>query len=59
MKNVKVIIGANFGDEGKGHITNYVCSQSKNPIVIRFNSGSQAGHTVVNEDRTRHVFRCV
>ena len=56
MKNVKVIIGANFGDEGKGHITNYVCSQSKNPIVIRFNSGSQAGHTVVNEDRTRHVF---
>lgn len=56
MKNVKVIIGANFGDEGKGHITNYVCSQSKNPIVIRFNSGSQAGHTVVSEDRTRHVF---
>ncbi len=56
MKNVKVIIGANFGDEGKGHITNYVCSQSKNPIVIRFNSGSQAGHTVVNKDKTRHVF---
>lgn len=56
MKDIKVIIGANFGDEGKGHMTNYVCSKSKNPIVIRFNSGSQAGHTVVNEDRTRHVF---
>jgi len=55
MKKVKVIIGANFGDEGKGHMTNYVCSKSENPIVIRFNSGSQAGHTVI-EDNSRHVF---
>ena len=56
MKEVKVIIGANFGDEGKGVMTEYTCRTSEKPIVIRFNSGSQAGHTVVTEDGIRHVF---
>ena len=56
MKEVKIIVGANFGDEGKGHITDYICSNAKNPIVIRFNSGAQAGHTVVTKDGRRHVF---
>lgn len=55
MKN-KIIIGLGFGDEGKGLVTDYLCSKSKtNPIVIRFSGGHQVGHTVVS-DFTRHVF---
>lgn len=57
MKNIKVVIGANFGDEGKGLMTDYFAyNNSKNGIVIRFNGGSQAGHTVVTPESLRHVF---
>lgn len=48
MKNAKVVIGANFGDEGKGLMTNYFVAQSKDPLVVRFNGGAQAGHTVIH-----------
>jgi len=55
MKAVAVI-GAAFGDEGKGLMTDYFCRQySKPPIVVRYNGGAQAGHTVVT-DKRRHVF---
>ncbi len=56
MKYIKVIIGSNFGDEGKGLITDYICSKSKKPVVIRFNSSAQAGHTVVTPNSKRHIF---
>jgi adenylosuccinate synthase len=56
MKYVKVIIGSNFGDEGKGLMTDYMCSKSKKPVVIRFNSSAQAGHTVVTPTGKRHIF---
>ena len=56
MKKVKIVIGANFGDEGKGVITDYITRTTEEPVVIRFNSGSQAGHTVISRDGTRHVF---
>lgn len=49
----KVIIGANYGDEGKGATVNYLAT--KNSTVVRFNGGCQAGHTVV-ENGVRHVF---
>lgn len=53
------IIGANFGDEGKGLATDYfVRSKTQDgrvPLVARCNGGAQAGHTVVDGDR-RHVF---
>lgn len=61
-KQVKVVIGANFGDEGKGLMTDCFCSKlSKNGSVlnIRFNGGAQAGHTVVVPaygNPKRHVF---
>jgi len=56
MQYIKVIIGSNFGDEGKGLMTDYMCSINESPIVIRFNSSAQAGHTVVTPDGKRHVF---
>jgi len=52
----RVVIGANFGDEGKGLTTDWLCSQGAG-IVVRFNGGAQAGHTVVTPDGERHVFR--
>jgi adenylosuccinate synthase len=50
------VIGANFGDEGKGLMTDYLASKSPHGITVRFNGGAQAGHTVVTPDGTRHVF---
>lgn len=58
MKNIKVVIGANFGDEGKGLMTDYFCSNfDKNEKVlnVRFNGTCQAGHTVVKGEK-RHIF---
>ena len=43
---VKAIVGANWGDEGKGKITDVIAAQSD--IVIRFQGGSNAGHTIIN-----------
>lgn len=51
----RVVIGANFGDEGKGLVTDYLCHQGAG-IVVRFNGGAQAGHTVVRPNGQRHVF---
>ena len=55
-KTAKVVIGANYGDEGKGLTTDAICAAASKPIVIRFNGGAQAGHTVCDPDRRRHVF---
>ncbi len=50
-----IVVGLGFGDEGKGLTTSFLCSQTENPLVVRFNGGHQAGHTVVYEGK-RHVF---
>ena len=50
------VIGAGFGDEGKGLVVDWLCSKSKNPLVIRFCGGHQAGHQVVTENGHHHVF---
>ena len=43
---VKAIVGANWGDEGKGKITDVLAANSD--MVIRFQGGSNAGHTIIN-----------
>lgn len=53
----RVVIGSNFGDEGKGLVTDYLCATQGAGVVVRFNGGAQAGHTVVTPDGDRHVFR--
>lgn len=55
MKTADVVIGANFGDEGKGLMTDYYAAKTDS-VVARFNGGAQAGHTVVTPDGKRHVF---
>lgn len=44
---VRAIVGANWGDEGKGKITDMLAKESD--IIIRFQGGSNAGHTIINE----------
>lgn len=43
---VKAIVGANWGDEGKGKITDVLAAASD--VVVRFQGGSNAGHTIIN-----------
>ncbi len=43
---VRAIVGANWGDEGKGKITDMLAEESD--IIIRFQGGSNAGHTIIN-----------
>ncbi len=43
---VKAVVGANWGDEGKGKITDMLAQESD--IIVRFQGGANAGHTIVN-----------
>ncbi len=60
MAEVKVIIGANFGDEGKGLMSDYfaaeAAAQGRRALVVCSNGGAQRGHTVKSPDGERHVF---
>ena len=44
---VKAVVGANWGDEGKGKITDMLGKESD--IIVRFQGGANAGHTIVND----------
>ena len=55
MKQAYIVIGTQFGDEGKGATVNYLCSKVDKPLVVRFSGGHQVGHTV-HYDGKRHVF---
>lgn len=60
MTKVTVIIGANYGDEGKGLTTDFIAhneiEQGRQTIVVCSNGGAQRGHTVELSDGRRHVF---
>ncbi len=45
--SVTAIVGANWGDEGKGKMTDYLAGESD--YVVRFQGGNNAGHTVIND----------
>lgn len=44
---VHTIVGANWGDEGKGKVTDLLAEKSD--VVVRFQGGANAGHTIINE----------
>ena len=44
---IKAIVGANWGDEGKGKITDMLAKEAD--IIVRFQGGSNAGHTIIND----------
>ena len=41
------IVGINWGDEGKGRMVDYFADQYQ--VVVRYQGGNNAGHTVINE----------
>ncbi|MBW3623358.1 MAG: adenylosuccinate synthase [Armatimonadetes bacterium] len=45
--SVTAVVGANWGDEGKGKLTDFLAAHSD--IVIRYQGGNNAGHTIINE----------
>ena len=45
-----VVLGAQWGDEGKGKVTDYYASQTH--YVVRFQGGNNAGHTIVHNNKT-------
>lgn len=47
--SVTAIVGAQWGDEGKGRILDFLAQQESVGMVIRFQGGDNAGHTVINE----------
>lgn len=56
---VSIVLGAGFGDEGKGLVTEHLCRKSgayDQVLVVRFSGGQQAGHTVMHKDGTKHIF---
>jgi adenylosuccinate synthase len=60
MAKIIAVIGANYGDEGKGYMTDYFANQAiengENAIVVMTNGGAQRGHTVETPDGKRFVF---
>lgn len=58
MKEIKYVLGSQWGDEGKGKTVQYLCKQAikegKKPLVVRYCSGPQASHTVIHDGIT-HV----
>jgi len=56
LNNMKanIVVGLLYGDEGKGITTDFLCSQAKNPIAIRYSGGQQAGHAVMLGDK-KHI----
>lgn len=59
--NISIVLGAGFGDEGKGRTVSYLASKfndnniTNETCIVRFNGGQQAGHTV-NFAGLRHIF---
>lgn len=55
---IKVVIGASYGDEGKGQMTDYFASKADGRCcVVLTNGGAQRGHTVEAPGGLRHVFK--
>ena len=50
---IHIVLGAFFGDEGKGQIVHNL--SDSNSIIVRFSGGSQSGHTVISGNK-KHVF---
>ena len=53
-----VVIGLQYGDEGKGKVTHYLCETGDYTHVLRFNGGCNAGHTIYHKGKkfvTHHI----
>ncbi len=58
--SIKIIVGANWGDEGKGRMVDYFAQDAD--FAVRYQGGNNAGHTVIkNMENLNFIdsFRCV
>ena len=51
QKNIDIIVGLQYGDEGKGKIVNQLARNNKYDYCIRYNGGANAGHTIYNNGK--------
>jgi adenylosuccinate synthase len=56
MPKAYVVAGLAWGDEGKGSLVDFLCRRHEADLVVRYNGGPQASHTVVVSDGRRHRF---
>lgn len=54
--NYSAVIGANYGDEGKGLVTDWLTMNGGKTLNVLTNGTCQRGHTVEHADGKRHVF---
>ena len=56
-RKLNLVLGSNYGDEGKGQTCYNLARSFKSCLSILTNGGCQRGHTVVNDNNIRHVFQ--
>jgi adenylosuccinate synthase len=56
VDRAQIVIGTNWGDEGKGSVTAKLAQRDPSSLVVLCNGGPQRGHTVTGPDGLRHVF---
>jgi len=56
-KDIKIVIGSNYGDESKGLMVRHFCKKSQGKAIVVFHNGTaQRGHTVDYNDNLRHIY---
>lgn len=56
VRQAHIVVDLGFGDGGKGTLTDLLVRRTGAELVVRFNGGAQAGHTVVTDDGRAHTF---
>lgn len=57
MSEVVTVVGALWGDEGKGKFVNFMCQEVEADIAVRYSGGANAGHNIVLPSGERYTFR--
>jgi len=56
-KDIKIVIGSNYGDESKGLMVRHFCKESQEKAIVVFHNGTaQRGHTVDYNSNLRHIY---
>lgn len=56
VREVSIIVGLGYGDEGKGSIVDYLARRTQTSLVVRYNGGAQAAHNVITPEGQHHTF---
>lgn len=56
MRDISIIVGLGYGDEGKGSIVDFLARKTETSLVVRYNGGPQASHNVITPEGIHHTF---